>query len=129
MAHTRPSQCNTEHADNKAHAILHERFIARLPQGVREAYLLALQGVLSVSGGRLQPATMVKVSAALSDLRGDQGVQQQEALLSSLRVQALHAAAWMARPSLAALHVGLVDLAPAPASGCLHRCRGLRVSV
>ena len=65
----------------------------------------------------MQPATMAKVSAALSDLRGDQGMQQQEALLSSLRVQALHAAAWMTRPSLAALHVGPVDLAPAARLG------------
>ena len=42
-------------------------------QGVREAYLLALRGVLVSSGPRLAPATLTKVGAALDSLRGSQG--------------------------------------------------------
>ena len=45
-------------------------------QGVREAYLLALRGVLISSGPRLAPATLSKVGTALDTLRDSQGDSQ-----------------------------------------------------
>ena len=66
---TRPQLVHTPHT----YACTHARTFNCCLQGVREAYLLALKGVLVSSGLRLAPATLTKVGAALDVLRDSQG--------------------------------------------------------